>query len=96
MAAFTAVFVLTADEHCGNRVFENQLLLRDGLQDDGVFVEGTHVSRNLCAIEQMDSRVLAACQRNVEKRFLDVDDRHGFRKSTLSLHVQRPCRTVAT
>jgi hypothetical protein len=38
----------------------------------------------------VDGRVLAACQRDVQKRFLDVDDRHNFRKVPLSSSVGAP------
>src|SRR5215472_17615856 len=74
--AFRAV-PITADASGGDRMLEYELLKRTAFEHHGVFIERTHPTRKLDAIQQMDSNVLVALQGIVKERFLDVADRHG-------------------
>ena len=73
--AFRAVPV-TADASGGDRVLKHQLLKCTALEYHGVFIKGTHTSRELDAIQQMDRDVLVTLQGSVKERFLNVADRH--------------------
>ena len=73
--AFRAV-AITADASRADRVLEDQLLKRTAFEHHGVFIERTHPTRKLDAIQQMDSNMLVALQGSVKKRFLNVADRH--------------------
>ena len=73
--AFRAVPV-TTDASGADRVLEYQLLKSVAFEHHGVFIERTHPTRKLDAIQQMDSDVLVALQGIVKERFLNVADRH--------------------
>ena len=57
-------------------MLEYQLLKSVAFEHHGVFIERTHTTRKLDAIQQMDSDVLVALQGIVKERFLNVADRH--------------------
>ena len=57
-------------------MLEYQLLKSAAFKHDGVFIERTHTTRKLDAIQQMDSDVLVALQGIVKERFLNVADGH--------------------
>jgi hypothetical protein len=67
------MFILAANQKRGNRVLEDELFLRVGFKHDGILIKRTHVTRNLCAIQQLDGNVLPARKSYVEKRFLNVN-----------------------
>jgi hypothetical protein len=71
--AFRAV-PITADAGGGDGVLEYELLKRTAFEHHGVFIERTHPTRKLDAIQEMDSNVLVALQRSVKERFLNVAD----------------------
>src|SRR5215471_329664 len=73
--AFRAV-PITADASGGDRVLKYELLQRTAFEHHGVFIERTHPTRKLDAIQQMDSNVLVAFQGSVKERFLNIADRH--------------------
>ena len=58
-------------------MLEDELVQSAGFKDDGIFVEGTHSAGELYTIEQMHGDMLFPIQRSVEKRLLDIVDRHG-------------------
>ncbi len=76
LTLLSAMLVLATDQQCGNRVLEDELLLRVGFQHDGVFIKRPYAAGDLCAIQQMHSNVLPRRQGHVEKRFLNVDYGH--------------------
>ena len=44
-------------------MLEDKMFLSVRFQNNGVFIERTHIAGDLCAIQQMDSEVLAAGKR---------------------------------
>src|SRR5262249_16183275 len=74
-------------------MLEDQLLLRVGFQDNGIFVKRAHAAGDPGAVQQMHCHGLAGRKGPVEKRFLDTDDSHDFygeRGSTSSPGAPRP------
>ena len=71
-------------------MLEHKMFLGVRLQHDGVFIERADVAGNLCAIQQMDSEVLAARKRAAQKRFLNIDRRHDSDWPSFLPERQRP------
>lgn len=77
LALLSAMLVFAADQQRGDRVLEDELLLRVVFQHDGVLIKRPYAAGDLCTIQQMNSNVFPGRQGHVEKRFLNVDYRHG-------------------
>lgn len=56
----------------GNRVFEYQLFMRAGFEEDGKFVEAANAAGQLGAVKQVDNDRRFFTPYGVEKRILDV------------------------